>query len=181
MCISDIMELQLPKDVKAKISEEGSEITISGKLGSTSKTVNMMLIEARIEGDKIVLESVQNKKLQKKAALALNSLGSELKLAMDGVEKGIEKKMKILYAHFPISTEIKEKEVHLKNVFGERNPRIAKIVGDTKVEVKGQDVYIKGVDPYDVGQTAANLRKLSSQRNKDCRVYQDGVYHVHED
>ena len=174
-------ELQLPKDVKAKLSEDGMEITISGKLGSTSKTVNTSLLEAKLKGDKVVLEPTPNGKLAKKAALACNSLRNELESAAAGVENGVERKMKILYAHFPISVEIKGKEVLIKNIFGERNPRVAKIVGDTKVDVKGQDVHITGVDEYDVGQTAANLRKLSLQRNKDGRVFQDGVYHVHED
>lgn len=174
-------EIQLPKDVKAKLSEDGREITISGKLGSTSKVVNTALLEAKLHGEKIVLEPVPNGKLAKKAALACNSLCFELKSAAEGVEKGVERKMKIIYAHFPISTEIKGKEVLVKNMFGERNPRIARIVGDTKVEVKGQDIHIKGVDEYDVGQTAANLRKISLQRKKDSRVFQDGVYHAHED
>jgi len=174
-------EIQLPKDVKAKLSEDGALITISGKLGSTSKVVNTSLLEAKLHGDKIVLEPTPNGKLAAKAALACNSLCFELKSAAEGVEKGVERKMKIIYAHFPISTEIKGKEVLVKNMFGERNPRVARIVGDTKVEVKGQDIHIKGVDEYDVGQTAANLRKISLQRKKDSRVFQDGVYHTHED
>ena len=174
-------ELQLPKDVKAKLSEDGALITVSGKLGSTSKVVNTSLLEAKLQGDKIVLEPSPNGKLAKKSALACNSLCFELKSAAEGVEKGVERKMKIIFAHFPISTEIKGKEVLVKNMFGERNPRIARIVGDTKVEVKGQDIHITGVDEYDVGQTAANLRKISLQRKKDSRVFQDGVYHVHED
>lgn len=174
-------ELQLPKDVKAKISEDGTEITISGKLGSTSKKVNTMLLEAKLAGDRLTLEPCPNGKLAKKAALACNSLCFELKSAAEGVEKGVERNMKIVYAHFPVSVEIKGREVLIKNMFGERNPRIARIVGDTKVDVKGQDIHLKGVDEYDVGQTAANLRKLSLQRKKDSRVFQDGVYFAHED
>jgi large subunit ribosomal protein L6 len=174
-------EIQLPKDVKAKISEDGTLITISGKLGSTSKVINTMLLDAKLTGDKLVLEPCPNGKLAKKAALACNSLCFELKSAAEGVEKGVERKMKIIYAHFPVSVEIKGKDILVKNMFGERNPRVARIVGDTKVDVKGQDIHIKGVDEYDVGQTAANLRKLSLQRKKDSRVFQDGVYHVRED
>ncbi|VVB76808.1 50S ribosomal protein L6 [uncultured archaeon] len=174
-------DLELPKDIKAKISEDGTVITLSGKLGSTSKIVNRMLIEAKVEGSKIVFEPTPNGKLAKKADLAARSLVAELKSASVGVEQGVERDMKILFAHFPISVDIKAKEVHIKNIFGEKFPRVAKIVGDTKVTVKGQDVHIAGVDEYDVGQTAANLHRLSSQRNKDGRVFQDGIYHVHED
>ena len=153
-------EFQLPKDVKAKVSEDGSEITISGKLGSTTKTINTMLLTLKLEGEKLVLEDAAQRKLAKKAASRGNSLCSELKSAAEGVEKGVERKMKIVYAHFPMSVEIKGKEVLVKNIFGEKNPRVARIIGDTKVEVKGQDVHVNGVDEYDVGQTTANITKL---------------------
>lgn len=174
-------EFELPKDVKAKVSEDGSEITITGKLGSTTKKINTQLLSVKVEGGKVVLEGAANKKLAKKADLAGNSLCSELKSAAQGVEKGLERRMKVVYAHFPMTVEVKGKEVHVKNVFGEKYPRIAKIVGDTKVEVKGQDIHIKGVDEYDVGQTAANITKLSGARRKDSRVFQDGIYAVKEE
>jgi large subunit ribosomal protein L6 len=174
-------EFQLPKGVNAKVSEDGSEITISGKLGSTTKTVNTMLLTAKVEGERVVLEDAANKKLAKMADLAGNSLCSELKSAAQGVEKGVERKMKVVYAHFPMTVEVKGKEVHVKNIFGEKYPRVARIIGDTKVEVKGQDIQVKGVDEYDVGQTTANITKLSGARRKDSRVFQDGIYVVREE
>ena len=174
-------EFQLPKDVKAKVSEDGSEITISGKLGSTTKTINTMLLTLKVEGERVVLEDAANKKLAKKADLAGNSLCSELKSAAEGVEKGVERRMKVVYAHFPMTVEVKGKEVLVKNIFGEKYPRVAWIIGDTKVEVKGQDVHVTGVDEYDVGQTTANITKLSGARNKDSRVFQDGIYVVREE
>ncbi len=174
-------EFQLPKDVKAKVSEDGSEITISGKLGSTTKTINTMLLTLKVEGERVVLEDAANKKLAKKADLAGNSLCSELKSAAEGVEKGVERRMKVVYAHFPMTVEVKGKEVLVKNIFGEKYPRVARIIGDTKVEVKGQDVHVTGVDEYDVGQTTANITKLSGARNKDSRVFQDGIYVVREE
>ena len=47
--------------------------------------------------------------------------------------------------------------------------------------VKGQDVTIKGVDKYDVGQTIANIRKGCYSRGYDTRVFQDGLYVVNEE
>lgn len=176
-----MQEVQIPSGVKAVLSQNGSEVTISGKLGSTKKTVNTRLLSVSIEGGKITIQEVKNKKLAKMAALAAQALGSEFSRAMEGVEKGLEKKMRIIFAHFPMSIEVRADALLAKNVFGEKKPRIAKIVGATKVEVKGQEVLVKGVDPYDVGQTAANIHKLSFARRKDSRVFQDGIYYVTEE
>jgi large subunit ribosomal protein L6 len=174
-------EVQIPSGVKVLLSDDKTEITVSGKLGSTKKSVNLRFLNVSIEGNKIVVQEVKNKKLAYRAALAAQAFASELTRASEGVEKGLEKKMKIIFAHFPMSIEIKGDSLLAKNVFGEKKPRVAKIVGSTKVEIKGQDVLVKGVDPYDVGQTAANINKLSFARRKDSRVFQDGIYYVAEE
>ncbi len=174
-------ELQVPSGVKANLSPDGSQIEISGKLGSTKKTVNRILLTMKVDAGKITIEETKNKKLAKKAALAAQALGSEISEAMKGVQNGLEKKMKVVFAHFPMSLEVKGDTLFVKNVFGEKKPRTAKIVGSTKVEVKGQDLTVKGVDPYDVGQTAANINRLSFVRRKDSRVFQDGIYYVAEE
>jgi large subunit ribosomal protein L6 len=176
-----MQEIQVPSGVKVELAEGGGEVTITGKLGSTKKKVNTRLLRVTVGGGKVVIQQAEHKKLAKKSALAAQALASEMKRAMEGVESGLERKMKIVFAHFPMAIEIKEGSVFAKNVFGEKKPRAAKIVGATKVEVKGQDVIVRGVDPYDVGQTAANINRLSFARRKDSRVFQDGIYFVREE
>jgi large subunit ribosomal protein L6 len=176
-----MQEIQIPSGVKVELAEGGGEVTIAGKLGSAKKKVNTRLLSVAVSEGKVVIREAEHKKLAKKSALAAQALASEIKRAMHGVEEGVEKKMKIVFAHFPMSIEIKEGSVLAKNVFGEKKPRAAKIIGATKVEVKGQDVIVRGVDPYDVGQTAANINRLSFARRKDSRVFQDGIYFVHEE
>jgi large subunit ribosomal protein L6 len=176
-----MQEILVPSGVKVALSQEGTLISVSGKLGSTSKVINTGLSSVKIEGDKVIVKEAGNKRLAKKAELTVTAISSEITSAIKGVESGVEKKMKIIYAHFPMSIEIKGDLFMAKNVFGEKKPRIAKIVGTTKVEVKGQDVTVKGCDPYDVGQTAANIHRLSFVRKKDSRVFQDGIYFVAEE
>ena len=64
----------------------------------------------------------------------------------------------------------------MENFYGERSPRIAQIIGDTKAEVQGEDIILQGVSIQDVGQTAANLEQATTVRRKDQRVFLDGVY-----
>ncbi|MGC8547754.1 MAG: hypothetical protein ACP5MC_01980 [Candidatus Micrarchaeia archaeon] len=173
--------LEIPQGVKIEIDQSGTSIKISGKLGSTVKHANPALLSISLKENKLEIETTDNKKRQNKAKLAEQALSSEIKAAMEGVQNGITRHMRVIYSHFPISFEIKENKVFAKNFFGEHLPRVAKIIGDTKVEIKGQDVIVTGVDPYDVGQTVANLFKLSFQRNKDPRIFQDGIYLVREE
>jgi len=110
--------------------------------------------------------------------MAENALLGRLKGVFDGVDKGIERRLQVAFVHFPVSLELKGDTLFIKNLFGERAPRRAKIIGNTKLEIKGQEVKVKGVDPYEVGQTVANIEKACKILNKDTRIFQDGIYEV---
>ena len=180
MFTDSMYEIQIPSGVQVRVSEDGSEVEVKGKLGSATKRINVTLLSVKVSDQKLTIDVTKNKKLAKKAALATKAMDTEMKSVIDGVEKGIEKHMKVLFAHFPITIEVKKDLVLIKNIFGEKRPREARIIGDTKVDVKGTELFIKGVDPYDVGQTVANIYKRSFSRNKDSRVFQDGIYVVEE-
>ena len=94
-----------------------------------------------------------------------------------GVEKGYTYKLKIIFAHFPIAVKVKGKEIQVENFFGERNPRVSRIVGDsTKVTLAGEDLIVQGPSLEDVSQTAANVELSTRIKDKDQRVFLDGLY-----
>ena len=64
----------------------------------------------------------------------------------------------------------------IKNFLGEKQPRKTRIVGNTKLEVKGQEVTVSGCDKDAIGATIANLRTATKIKDKDPRVFQDGLY-----
>ncbi len=92
--------------------------------------------------------------------------------------KGYTYRVKVVYAHFPISVKTKGDEILVENFVGERSPRVAKIVGACKVTVEGDDVIVKGVSLEDVGQTAANVELATKIKRKDQRVFLDGSLHI---
>ncbi len=79
--------------------------------------------------------------------------------------KGFTYKLKIVFSHFPISVKVREKTVAIENFTGERSPRAARIMGRTKVTVKGEDVIVQGIDIEDVSQTAANIQRATKVKN----------------
>ena len=94
-----------------------------------------------------------------------------------GVQNGYKYKMKVVFAHFPITVKVKDGKVYVENFFGERKARISKIVGEsTKVAIEGDDVVISGPHLEHVSQTASNIELSTRVKNKDQRVFLDGVY-----
>ena len=59
---------------------------------------------------------------------------------------------------------------------GERNPRKARIVGQTKVDIKKDEIIVTGIDKEDVGQTSANIELATKVTGYDRRIFQDGCY-----
>ena len=95
-----------------------------------------------------------------------------------GVTNGFEYKMKIVYSHFPVKTTVKGDMFVIENFLGEKHPRRADILGDTKIKVKGDEVILTGHNKENVGQTAANIEQVTKIKGYDPRVFQDGIYIV---
>jgi large subunit ribosomal protein L6 len=95
-----------------------------------------------------------------------------------GVTSGYSYKLKIVYAHFPITVKVQDKEKRLliENFTGEKTPRIIRIVGTAKVKVVGDELHVQGTSLTDVSQTAANIQTGTKIKEKDQRVFLDGIY-----
>jgi large subunit ribosomal protein L6 len=114
---------------------------------------------------------------RKKDRAITNTARSIINSMIYGVEKGFTYKLKIIYAHFPIAVRTKGQEIYVENFFGERSPRISRIVGDsTRVNVVGEDVIVQGPSLEHVSQTAANIESSTKLKDKDQRVFLDGLY-----
>ena len=64
----------------------------------------------------------------------------------------------------------------IKNFIGERGVRRARLIGDVEVKTTEDEVIISGIDIEAVSQSAANIQLATKIRNKDRRVFLDGIY-----
>jgi large subunit ribosomal protein L6 len=49
-------------------------------------------------------------------------------------------------------------------------------VGDSKVKASGDEIIIQGINLEEVSQTAANIEQSTKIKDKDQRVFLDGIY-----
>ncbi len=106
------------------------------------------------------------------------TIASHLKNLLIGLEKEFVCKLEIVYSHFPMNVSVKDGFVEISNICGAKHPKRASILGDTKVEVKGKEVIVRGHNKEFVGQTAANIEQATRIKGRDVRVFQDGIYIV---
>lgn len=157
-----------PDGVNVEVSNR--TVKVKGPKGEVEKTI-IATAKVTVEGKEI--------KIEEESFAHQRTLQSIINSMVKGVTDGHQKKLKVVYAHFPISVEIKGKEILIKNFQGEKQPRKTTVVGDyTKVQVKGQEITVSGPDKEAVGQTAANLRIITKIKGKDVRIFQDGIYVV---
>ena len=169
--IETLKTVEIPEDVDVKI--EGRIVTVRGEKGELTRDFSHTAISIYLEEKTITAQA--NWPRKREAAL-VGTVCSHIQNMITGVTKGFTYKLKIVFSHYPISVKVKEKTAVIENFTGERSPRIAKIMGDTKVVVKGEDVIVQGINIEDVSQTAANIEKATKIKRKDPRVFLDGIY-----
>ncbi len=163
--------VELPDGVTA--SMEGRAFSVKGRLGTVKKDFDRINVEIQVEGRSILIRPVSRKK---KDTVISNTVHSLVENMVTGVTKGYSYRLKVVYAHFPISVKTKGDMIVVENFVGERSPRLSQIIGDCKVTVEGDDIVVKGVSLEDVGQTAANLELATKIKHKDQRIFLDGIY-----
>jgi len=163
--------LDLPNGVKGGL--EGRTLKITGPLGTVTKNLWRIPVNVKVDNNAVQITPYTKKK---KDVVTANTAKSLIRNMIHGVTKGFTYKLKVVFAHFPVTVKVKGDTVVIENFMGERSSRISKIVGDCKVAIEGDDIIVKGVSREDVGQTAANLEQATKVKRKDQRIFLDGIY-----
>ncbi len=163
--------VELPEGIDATYS--GRTLTLKGPLGKVSRDFVKIRADVSLDGRAVKIKPFSTRKQH---LATMSTAASIVNNMIVGCTKGFTYRLKVAFAHFPITVKVKGDEVHVENFYGERSPRVAKIIGDSKVEVQEDDVVVTGISVDDVGQTAANIEQATTVRRKDQRVFLDGVY-----
>ena len=164
-------QVDIPEGVTVTVNKH--MVSFVGPLGKTYKSFRTIPVKIEVSEGKILLTAIEHKK---RDYAILHTARSIIRNICEGLVVGYTIKMKLVFSHFPITVKVEGKQVLIENFQGERAPRITNIVGNTKVVPKGEDVILTGEVWTDITQTAANIELKSKVKNKDHRVFLDGIY-----
>ena len=177
------IEIEIPDEVTA--TKDHLELTVEGTNGSVTRrlwypdidvSVESVPATEREDGEAVDIVVVETDDTNAKTKATVGTFQSHTTNMIRGVTEGFEYGMEVFYSHFPMQVSVEGDDVVISNFLGERSPRRTTIHGDTEVRVDGEELTITGPSIEDVGQTAADIEQLTRVKDKDTRVFQDGVY-----
>ncbi|MFW9793161.1 MAG: 50S ribosomal protein L6 [Candidatus Thorarchaeota archaeon] len=163
--------IEIPSECQVSLDEK--TITVNGPKGSLVRSFSEPQTHIRIDGNELIAATYINRK---KSRALVGTVIAHVRNMLIGVQHGYEYEMKIVYSHFPITVEVKDKTVIIKNFIGERGVRTARLIGNVEVRTTEDEVFISGINIEHVSQSAANIQQACKIRDKDRRIFLDGIY-----
>lgn len=130
-------------------------------------------MDVLIKGNTMTVSCLKGNKYHR---ALIRSLAAHMRNIFAGLEEEFTYNLEACNVHFPMTLKLDATTLTINNFLGEKTPRKAKILPGVKVEVKGLKITVKSRNREAAGQTAANIEKAAKVRNRDRRVFQDGIY-----
>ena len=162
-------EIELPEGFQAEVKE--GNIIVRGNNGELIRELPRHHFTAKAEPRKVTIE-VDHKKYRN----LIGTFGSHIRNMIRGLQEPWVYKLKICSSHFPMTVELKDRELVINNFFGERSPRKVKLPEGINVEIQGDIITITSPNKESAGSAAGNIEKATKVKDKDVRIFSDGVY-----
>jgi len=170
--------LKIPTNIRLTVKNR--VVRVKGPRGTLQKDFGHIKIDlVLISKDEIKAELWFGNRQE---LACIRTVLSHIKNMITGVTKGYLYKMRMVYAHFPISVNIEKegKLVEVRNFLGEKIIRAVPMIGDA-VAKRSEDgtkdeIIVSGNDIDAVSQSAANIWGCARVHDKDIRKFLDGVY-----
>ena len=176
--------VEIPEGVDVTIDRR--VVTVKGPRGTLTKSLRHLQLDIQIKSNKnkkgVAKEICVARWFGKRPDIAcLNTAKSTIRNMMNGVLRGYRYKLRFAYAHFPINVSVEGQQVEIRNFLGEKRVRRQTIPDEVKVyrteQAKVKDeLVLEGIDLQAVSQTAAQLHEQCLVKNKDIRMFLDGIY-----
>jgi len=171
--------ISIPKDVTIKISSRVARV--KGPRGKLIKSFKHFHCDMKVVGGKKGKELLVELWFGTSRQIAcISTVCAHIKNMIIGVTKGFERRMRFVYAHFPINASVAEtgKNIEIRNFLGEKILRKVTMSHGVKVarsETK-DEIILTGNDIEKVSQSAALIHQVCLVKKKDIRKFLDGIY-----
>jgi len=169
-----VRKVKIPDGVKASL--DGMHLRVTGPKGQLSRNVRFPQVIVTCDGNEVVIATESRRK---EITAMVGTLEAHTKNMFRGVTEGYEYRMKVVYSHFPIQLKLQGNKLEIANFLGEKKARHARIEQGVTAKVGNDEVVLTGIDRELVGTSAANIEHATHIRDRDPRVFQDGIYMVH--
>ena len=166
-------KVKVPESVTVRI--EGNLVKVTGPKGMLMREMYYPNVSVSVKEKEFTIHTESDRK---KILAICGTFAAHLQNMIRGVTEGYQYRMKVVYSHFPIQLKMAGDRIEVGNFLGEKRPRFARVEKDVKVALGSDEVTITGIDKEAVGKTAANIEHATRIRERDPRVFQDGVYTV---
>jgi len=127
---------------KVKVTVKGRVVTVTGPRGTLQRSFRHLACDIRVSGRWVIVEVWWG---NTKHNASVRTTVSHIKNMMTGVSKGWMYKVRLVFAHFPISANINDERrtIEVENFLGEEKPRIVKIPEGITITCKSRVVTVK--------------------------------------
>ena len=169
-------KIEIPEGIELKV--DGSKVILKGSAGEVSKLFKMPSFSFVNEGNSLVVAcdfyGVRNKQ-------KFFTIKAHIKNMIKGCQEGYIYLLKICSSHFPMNVSVSGNKLQIKNLLGEKVPRELILKEGADVKINGEIIEVTGTDKELVSQVAADIEILTKVKNKDRRIFQDGIYITSKD
>ncbi len=150
--MSRIGKNPIPIPNGVKVSVEGNTVTVEGPKGKLSFNFHPD-VSVKVEDGQVKVERPTDRAFHR----ALHgTTAAIIRNMVKGVTEGFTVVLEVHGLGYRASVKGKNLELNL----GKSHPDIYPIPEDIKIEVKGNEIHVSGVDKQRVGQVAAEIRAL---------------------
>jgi len=164
--------ITIPQDVQVEITPP-AYLRVKGKLGVVERDFSHAGAELSLDTGLLKIKVYGR---GRNCLARLGTVKANIKNMIIGVTQGYTYRLKIVQSHFPISVKVQGNNLIVENFTGEKYPRVIRLPDGVKVQVKGDDVIVSGIDKFLVGLAASRIEQGSRITRKDLRKFLDGIY-----
>lgn len=177
MHISGKMKKQLYQIIEipdgVEVSVKGNDVKVKGPEGEVHRNFDIGNLNLKVSGKEL---KIGHEKATKREKKMINTITARIKNMIKGAQEKFVYELKIASSHFPMTVKVEGNVATIKNYYGEKVDRKTKIPEGVEVEVKKDIILIKSANKELAGQAAANFENATKVRNRDRRIFQDGIY-----
>ena len=171
-------KLAIPAGVTVTVANR--VVVVKGPRGTLTRNLRHLMLDFQVKA-KGSLFCVSRWFGKRTDVACIKTATSAVENMIKGVTVGFRYKLRFAYAHFPINVSAEGQKVEIRNFLGEK--RVRRHVIPTGVKAYRTDItkvkdelVLEGNDIDVVSQTAAQLHELCLVKNKDIRMFLDGIY-----